>query len=111
MAAVKGISFEVPDAGAVSFIGESGCGRTTVGRILTGLETYDSGVILYNRENLALLPAHERQKRLKKVQLIQQDPYAALNPSRTVSQSLVAPLTYEAKRQRQSQDWIGRRVH
>lgn len=111
MAAVKGVSFEVPDAGAVSFIGESGCGKTTIGRILTGLETYDSGVILYNRENLALLPAHERQKRLKKVQLIQQDPYAALNPSRTVSQSLVAPLTYEAKRQRQSQDWIGRRVH
>lgn len=109
--AVKGVSFEVPDAGAVSFIGESGCGKTTIGRILTGLETYDSGEILYNGENLSLLPAHERQKRLKKVQLIQQDPYAALNPSRTISQSLVAPLTYEAKRQKQSQDWIRRRAH
>ena len=77
VAAVKGVSFEVPDAGAVSFIGESGCGKTTIGRILTGLEAYDSGEILYNGENVPLLPAHDRQKRLKKVQLIQQDPYAA----------------------------------
>jgi peptide/nickel transport system ATP-binding protein len=104
--AVKGVSFSIPASGAVTFIGESGCGKTTIGRILTGLESYDSGEILYNGMSLADLSPTERRDRLRKVQLIQQDPYAALNPSRTVAQSLTAPLAWEAKRQRRSKTWI-----
>ena len=64
--AVKGVSFRIPDGGAVCFIGESGCGKTTVGRILTGLETYDAGEILYNGENLSRFTERERQDRLRK---------------------------------------------
>lgn len=109
--AVKEVNFVIPDGGAVCFIGESGCGKTTVGRILTGLENYDFGEILYNGENLSHLTERERQERLRKVQLIQQDPYAALNPSRTIAQSLMAPLTYEAKRQNKSRHWITSRAH
>lgn len=104
--AVKSVSFEIPNAGAVAFIGESGCGKTTIGRILTGLESYDSGEILYNGVNLTSLPPAKRLEHLRKVQLIQQDPYAALNPSRTIFQTLMAPLAFEAKRQRQPKDWM-----
>lgn len=104
--AVNGVSFAIPDAGAATFIGESGCGKTTIGRILAGLESYDSGDILYNGANLSTLPPKERQERLRKVQLIQQDPYAALNPARTISQSLMAPLAYEAKRQKKANGWM-----
>ncbi len=108
--AVKGVDFSIPDAGALAFIGESGCGKTTIGRILTGLETYDSGEILYNGVNLTALPAAERLERLRKVQLIQQDPYAALNPSHTIYQTMMAPLTFEAKRQRKPKAWIEQRA-
>jgi peptide/nickel transport system ATP-binding protein len=108
--AVKGVSFTIPDAGAVAFIGESGCGKTTIGRILTGLETYDSGEIYYNGQNLTSLTPRERQERLRKIQLIQQDPYAALNPARTIYQTLMAPLMWEAKRQQKNKDWMERRA-
>ncbi|MCY0879046.1 MAG: ABC transporter ATP-binding protein [Firmicutes bacterium] len=108
--AVKGVSFVIPDGGAVAFIGESGCGKTTIGRILSGFETYDSGEIYYNGEDLSALPPRTRQERLRKVQLIQQDPYAALNPARTIYQSLAAPLSWEAKRRHKEKGWIERRA-
>lgn len=108
--AVKGVSFTIPDAGAVAFIGESGCGKTTIGRILTGLEPYDGGEILYNGVNLSKLSIKEREAHLRKVQLIQQDPYAALNPSRTIYQSLMAPLTFHAKRTGKSRAWMDERA-
>lgn len=108
--AVKGVDFVIPDAGAVAFIGESGCGKTTIGRILTGLETYDSGEILYNGVNLSTLSTARRMEQLRKVQLIQQDPYAALNPSHTIYQTLMAPLTFEAKRQKKSKGWMEERA-
>jgi peptide/nickel transport system ATP-binding protein len=41
--ALRGVDFTLPDGGAVSFIGESGCGKTTLGKILAGLETFDEG--------------------------------------------------------------------
>lgn len=107
--AVKGVHFVIPDAGAVAFIGESGCGKTTIGRILTGLETYDSGQILYNGVDLTTLPAKTRLEQLRRVQLIQQDPYAALNPSHTIAQTLRAPLSFEAKRRKKSTAWIDQR--
>ncbi|KLU58871.1 oligopeptide transport ATP-binding protein OppF [Peptococcaceae bacterium CEB3] len=108
--AVKGVSFVLPDAGAVAFIGESGCGKTTIGRILTGLESYDSGEVLYDGVNLTRLPSAERREKLRKVQLIQQDPYAALNPSRTIAKTLMAPLALEAKRQQKSKAWMASRA-
>lgn len=108
--AVKGVNFVIPDAGAVAFIGESGCGKTTIGRILSGLEPYDSGEIRYRGVNLSALSRRDRQTQLRKVQLIQQDPYAALNPSHTIAESLNAPLAFEAKRQKKSSRWIKERA-
>lgn len=108
--AVKGVNFTIPDAGAVAFIGESGCGKTTIGRMLTGMETYDSGEILFDGIDLGAMSRQERQDALRRVQLIQQDPYAALNPSRTIYQSLMAPLTHHAKRHGKSTQNLVRRA-
>ncbi len=44
--ALRGVDFTIPDRGAVSFIGESGCGKTTLGRILCGLEDFDGGDLI-----------------------------------------------------------------
>jgi ABC-type oligopeptide transport system ATPase subunit len=44
--ALRGVDFTIPDHGAVSFIGESGCGKTTLGRILCGLEEFDGGELI-----------------------------------------------------------------
>ena len=44
--AVRGVDFTLEESGALSFIGESGCGKTTIGRILCGLETYDEGTVM-----------------------------------------------------------------
>lgn len=104
--AVKGVSFRIADHGAAIFVGESGCGKTTIGRILTGLETYDAGEIIIDGQNITRLGRRERQLALQKVQLIQQDPYAALNPARTIWQSLEAPLALMAKRRGADKGWM-----
>lgn len=81
--ALRGVDFVIPRGGAVSFIGESGCGKTTLGRILAGLETHDSGQLLRDGSPLA---------EFRKIQLIHQDPYSALNPTRTIESILRDPL-------------------
>ncbi|WP_117208996.1 ABC transporter ATP-binding protein [Allorhizocola rhizosphaerae] len=81
--ALRGVDFVIPRGGAVSFIGESGCGKTTLGRILAGLESHDEGRLLRDGEPI---------KDFRPIQLIHQDPYSALNPTRTIAQILRDPL-------------------
>ncbi|AUW95029.1 peptide ABC transporter ATP-binding protein [Sulfobacillus thermotolerans] len=109
--AVNDVSFHIPDGGAVSFIGESGCGKTTIGRILAGLETYTAGEVVMDGQNLAQLPRRQRAVLLRRVQLIQQDPYQALNPARTIEQALTDPLKVIAKERGADKAWIMHRLH
>ncbi len=95
--ALRGVDFTIPAGGAVSFIGESGCGKTTLGRILAGLESYDAGTLTVDGVDLGSLPARRRQPYFRRVQLIHQDPYSALNPTRTVGQALADPLRLRAR--------------
>lgn len=90
--ALRGVDIEIPDRGSVALIGESGCGKTTLGRILAGYETADAGRIVHNGVDMATLPQRERRAHVRKVQLVQQDPYGALNPARTVGDQLRDPL-------------------
>jgi oligopeptide/dipeptide ABC transporter ATP-binding protein len=90
--ALRGVDFAIPRGGAVSFIGESGCGKTTLGRILAGLETFDSGQLLVDGVDLATLKPNQREPYFRRIQLIHQDPYSALNPTRTIGATLRDPL-------------------
>jgi peptide/nickel transport system ATP-binding protein len=108
--ALRGVSLTVPTGGSLAVLGESGCGKTTLGRILAGLETYDSGDIVIDGDSMAGLSRKERDARFRKVQLIHQDPYAALNPVRTIWQSLKAPLTLQARREHQGKTWVRQRA-
>jgi oligopeptide/dipeptide ABC transporter ATP-binding protein len=108
--ALRGVSLTLLEGGSLALLGESGCGKTTLGRILAGLETYDSGDLLIDGVSVNSLGRRERAEAFQKVQLIHQDPYAALNPVRTIGQSLMAPLALRASRTKRPKAWIAARA-
>ncbi|GAA1976691.1 ABC transporter ATP-binding protein [Catenulispora subtropica] len=95
--ALRGVDFTLPEGGAVSFIGESGCGKTTLGKILTGLETFDGGELVVDGVELSALKPRQRAKYFRRIQMIHQDPYSALNPTRTIEATLGDPLRMRAR--------------
>jgi oligopeptide/dipeptide ABC transporter ATP-binding protein len=107
--ALRGVSLTIPDRGAVSLIGESGCGKTTLGRILCGYEQFDHGDLIMDGTSLASLKAKERTPYFRRIQMVHQDPYSALNPTRTISQILTDPLALRARQLDADGDWLERR--
>ncbi len=104
--ALRGVSLVVEPAESLALIGESGSGKTTFGRILAGLESYDSGRLLFDGVDLSRLSAAQRKVQFRRVQLIPQDPYSALNPSRTIGQALEAPLALRARETGRGAAWV-----
>lgn len=97
--AVEDLSFSIYHGETLGLVGESGCGKSTVGRLLVGLERASKGQILYRRENGDLLNiADARKKELapvrREIQMVFQDNAAALNPRRHIFDLLAAPLLY-----------------
>ncbi len=83
--AVDGISLSVDRGETLSIVGESGCGKSTLGRCILNLEKPSAGSVYFEGQNLATCrPAEMRQTR-RHMQMIFQDPYASLNPRKTVS--------------------------
>jgi oligopeptide transport system ATP-binding protein len=90
--AVDGLSFEVGAGETMALVGESGCGKSTVGRLVLRLLDATAGRVWFDGEDLmALAPERMRAKR-RELQMIFQDPYSSLNPRMTVEQTLVEPL-------------------
>jgi peptide/nickel transport system ATP-binding protein len=104
--ALRGVDFVIPRGGAVSFIGESGCGKTTLGRILAGLETHDSGKLIIGDTDLSMLKPKAREPYFRRIQLIHQDPYSALNPTRTIESTLRDPLRLRAAQTGKPASWV-----
>ncbi|MCQ1530381.1 ABC transporter ATP-binding protein [Lutispora saccharofermentans] len=82
--AVDNVTFEIGQGETVGLVGESGCGKTTVGRTLIKLYKPTQGEIFYKDRNINDLDKAEGKKYAKKAQMIFQDPYASLNPRMTV---------------------------
>ena len=90
--AVDGVSFEVPEGSALGLVGESGCGKSTTGRLITRLYDPTAGSMMFEGHDLATLVAQAMTPMRKEVQMIFQDPYSSLNPRHTVGTIVGTPL-------------------
>ncbi|PWC76778.1 dipeptide ABC transporter ATP-binding protein [Azospirillum sp. TSH64] len=90
--AVEKVSFAVRPGETLALVGESGCGKSTTGRTIMGLQAATSGTIRFDGLDTATLDSNGQAKLKEKIQYIFQDPFASLNPRMTVGFSVAEPM-------------------
>jgi len=90
--AVDSITFDVYPGETLGLVGESGCGKTTLGRSILRLVEPTAGEIIYKGVNIRNLSYEEMRKMRKEMQLIFQDPYSSLNPRLTIGKAIMEPM-------------------
>ncbi|MCY9547670.1 ABC transporter ATP-binding protein [Lysinibacillus xylanilyticus] len=93
--AVDGVSFDIMPGETLSIVGESGCGKSTTGRSILRLDEPTSGEVLLFGKNLVNMNKKELRAARKDIQIIFQDPYASLNPRRTIRKMLTEAMSIQ----------------
>jgi len=112
--AVDGVSFALEQGRTLALVGESGCGKSTIGRLVLRLIEVQSGTVRFEGRDIAGLDSEELRAFRRKAQIIFQDPYGSLNPRMTIAQALAEPLALHGltapERRRQRVDELLRLV-
>ena len=90
--AVNDVTFDVYPGETLGLVGESGCGKTTIGRTILRLEEPTEGEMIYKGQDIAKMNADQLRAFRKEVQIIFQDPYSSLNPRMTIGNAIMEPM-------------------
>ncbi len=90
--AVDGVSFQIRKGEVMGLVGESGCGKTTLGRLVLSLLPPTSGEVRFDGKNLQQLSGEEMRRMRRYMQIVFQDPYSSLNPRMTIGNILSIPM-------------------
>ncbi|MBD1381805.1 ABC transporter ATP-binding protein [Metabacillus arenae] len=98
---LKGVSFECENGECLGIIGESGSGKSTLGRLLLGIEKPDSGMVLFDGENVV-----DRKVRLGSISAVFQDYKSSINPFYTVEDAILEPMKIQNKSRKENKDKV-----
>lgn len=100
--AVDDVSFSIMEGETLGLVGESGCGKSTIGRQLVGLEKPTDGKIFYGGQELSAMKSGDLHKIRTDLQMVFQDPYSSLNPRKHIYEILAQPMLYHKISSRES---------
>ncbi len=92
--AVDGVSLTIGEGETLGLVGESGCGKTTFGRAVMGLQKITAGSVKFDGRDVATMDAHERKTFYQRCQMVFQDPFSSLNPRMTVMDIITEAMVY-----------------